>query len=81
MSIDPLSSEGHASYGDRWEFTQREPDADTAPGYYRARCHDPAIGRWTSQDPVGFAAGDANLYRHVGDAPAEADDGSDRAPS
>ena len=24
------------------------------------------VGRWISQDPIGFAAGDANLYRYVG---------------
>jgi hypothetical protein len=27
--------------------------------------YDPKIGRWLSQDPLGFAAGDANLYRYV----------------
>lgn len=30
------------------------------------RWYDPKIGRWISQDPIGFAAGDANLYRYVG---------------
>jgi hypothetical protein len=28
--------------------------------------YDPSIGRWTSQDPIGFAGGDVNLYRYVG---------------
>ena len=31
--------------------------------------YDATIGRWTSQDPLGFDAGDANLYRYVGNAP------------
>ena len=30
---------------------------------------DPGIGRWLSQDPIGFSAGDANLYRYVGNTP------------
>jgi len=27
---------------------------------------DPTIGRWLTQDPMAFEAGDANLYRYVG---------------
>ena len=30
------------------------------------RWYDAGVGRWLSQDPIGFAAGDANLYRYVG---------------
>ncbi len=29
------------------------------------RWYDPVVGRWISQDPIGFAAADANLYRYV----------------
>ena len=32
-----------------------------------ARCYNPTPGRWMDQDPVGFAAADANLYRCVSD--------------
>ena len=39
-------------------------------GNRRARWYNPAVGQFTSQDPTGFAAGDANLYRYVGDNPA-----------
>lgn len=28
--------------------------------------YDPTIGRWLSADPIGFKAGDRNLYRYVG---------------
>ena len=38
--------------------------------------YDPSIGRFTSVDPTGFAAGDANLYRFVGDNPMNATDPS-----
>jgi hypothetical protein len=32
------------------------------------------MGRFISQDPIGFAAGDANLYRYVGNKPSNATD-------
>ena len=44
-------------------------DAETGLYYYRARYYDPAIGRFISADPIGFAGGDANLYRYVGNSP------------
>lgn len=31
--------------------------------------YDPTIGRFFSEDPIGFAGGDANLYRYVGNSP------------
>ncbi len=30
------------------------------------RWYDPSVGRWISEDPIGFEAGDANLNRYVG---------------
>ncbi len=33
------------------------------------RWYDPEVGRWISEDPIGFAAGDANLYRYVSNSP------------
>ena len=50
-------------------FASREFDAETGLYYNRARYLDPTTGRWTTQDPLGFAAGDANLYRYVFNAP------------
>jgi RHS repeat-associated protein len=44
-------------------------DPDTGLQYNRARYYDPKTGRWTSQDPVRFTAGDANLYRYVKNVP------------
>ncbi|MFN6107665.1 MAG: RHS repeat domain-containing protein, partial [Planctomycetaceae bacterium] len=34
--------------------------------FYRARWYDPRAGRFLSEDPLGFAAGDVNLSRYVG---------------
>jgi len=36
--------------------------------------YDPTIGRWTAEDPIAFKAGDANLYRYVGNHPTNATD-------
>lgn len=30
--------------------------------------YDPTIGKWISEDPIGFAAGDGNLSRYVGNS-------------
>ena len=44
---------------------------DTATGLQNNlnRWFDAATGTWLSQDPKGFAAGDANLQRYVGNGP------------
>jgi RHS repeat-associated protein len=50
----------------RYGYTGRELDGETGLYYYRARYYDSSVGRFISEDPVGFAAGDTNLYRYVG---------------
>jgi len=40
-------------------------DRDTALVHFGAREYDPRDGRWTSKDPILFAAGDSNLYGYV----------------
>ncbi|MFP4439784.1 MAG: RHS repeat-associated core domain-containing protein, partial [Chloroflexaceae bacterium] len=44
-------------------------DPDTGLTRFGARDYDAATGRWTSKDPLGFNAGDTNLYRYVGNDP------------
>jgi RHS repeat-associated protein len=50
-------------------YTGRERDPGTGLYYYRARYYDPAIGRFLSEDPLGFASGDVNFYAYVGNNP------------
>jgi RHS repeat-associated protein len=41
-------------------------DEVTKVNYYLNRWYDHRIGKWLSEDPLGFAGGDANLSRYVG---------------
>jgi RHS repeat-associated protein len=50
----------------RYRYTGREFDGETGLYYYRARYYDAGVGRFIGQDPLGFAAGDNNFYRYVG---------------
>jgi len=45
-------------------------------GFYenRARAYHPGLGRFMSEDPMGFSAGDANLYRYCGNDPVNGAD-------
>ena len=69
-----ISSESAPTSGDRYKYTGREWDGNTGLQYNRARYYDPKIGRWTSQDLIGFDGGDPNLYRYVSDVPTDAND-------
>lgn len=58
----------------RYKFTGREYDDFTGLHYYRARWYDGNLGRFISEDPIGFAGGDVNLYGYVGNGPLGAKD-------
>ena len=73
-SFGGILSESNPVEWDRFKFTGREYCPELGLYYYRARWYDPAVGRFISQDPIGFEAGDANLYRYVGNAPGDARD-------
>ncbi len=51
-----------------FRFTGRTPAVGNLY-YYRARYYDPAAERFVSEDPIGFAGRDFNLYRYVGNSP------------
>jgi len=73
-SFGNVLSETGPAQGDRFKFTGREYSPELGIYYYRARWYDPGSGRFISQDPIGFSAGDVNLYRYVGNAPGDATD-------
>ena len=51
-----------------YAYTGRESDG-TGLSFYRARYYNPAIGRFISEDPIGFDSGDVNLYAYVANDP------------
>ena len=53
----------------RYGYTGREQDSETGLDYYRARYYDAGNGRFISEDPLGFGAGDGNLTRYVFNSP------------
>src|SRR5262249_47179883 len=53
----------------RFLFSGRELDVETGLYYFRARYYDPGIGRFLSEDPIGFASLDMNLYGFVRNNP------------
>ena len=66
------SSASYDSFGNatgnlatRYQFTGREYDAFSGFYYYRARSYDANLGRFISEDPIGFGGGDINLYGYV----------------
>ena len=52
-----------------FSWTGRELDPVSGLQWNRARWYDPQVGRWLADDPIGFAAGDTNLQRYVGNSP------------
>ena len=60
-----LTAESDATVKFLYSYTGREWDGDAGLYYYRARWYDAKIGRFISEDPIGFAAGDTNVTRYV----------------
>ncbi|MBC7351271.1 MAG: hypothetical protein H5U08_02850 [Thermogutta sp.] len=60
-----VTSESNPTIDSLFLFTGRPFDSDTQLQNNLNRWYDASVGRWLSEDPVGFAAGDGNLYRYV----------------
>jgi RHS repeat-associated protein len=64
-----IVSQTNSQFQPWFAYTGREWDPAAGLYFYRARWYDPRAGRFTSEDPLGFAAGDVNLSRYVGNGP------------
>lgn len=53
----------------RYGFTGRETDDESGLIYFRARHYDPKLGQFLQRDPIGFSAGDFNLYTYAWNDP------------
>ena len=69
-----ITAETNSANRGRYAWSGRELDVETALQYNRARYYHSNTGRWLVQDPLGFAAGDSNLYRYVHNQPTDATD-------
>ena len=75
-SYGNIVTETNATNGDRFKYAGMEYDSATGQNYDRARYYNKAIGRFMTQDPMGFAATDSDLYRYVGNGPSNSTDPS-----
>jgi RHS repeat-associated protein len=62
------TSASGASSANPYQYTGREDDG-TGLYFYRARYYDPALQRFISQDPLGFAANSVNFYELADEDP------------
>jgi RHS repeat-associated protein len=65
----PTTTYSGGSFNNRFKFTGREYQQQLGIYEYRNRAYHPGLGRFLSEDPVGFAAGDTNLFRYCGGDP------------
>ena len=68
-SFGNVVSQTDPSVASAFQFTARYTDATTGLQWNLNRWYLPSIGRWASEDPIGFEAGDLNLARYVGNGP------------
>jgi RHS repeat-associated protein len=79
ITYDPFGNivtQTDSSEADRFMFAGMEYDPTTGLYYDHARYYNPVIGRFISQDPKGFSAGDTNLYRYARNQPTSVTDPS-----
>jgi RHS repeat-associated protein len=69
-----IVSESNPANGDRFKYAGGQYDALQQTYLFTARWENPQEGRWQSLDPIGFLAGDVNLYRYVFNSPATYND-------
>jgi RHS repeat-associated protein len=68
-SYDSFGNPTNTSFPSRYQFTGREFDNFTGLQSSRARFYDPNLGRFISEDPIGFAGGDINLFVYLRNNP------------
>ncbi|WP_017327101.1 RHS repeat domain-containing protein [Synechococcus sp. PCC 7336] len=78
-SFGNITSQSNPEVEFRFSYAGREFDDETGLFYNRARYLDPSTGQFISQDPLGFGAGDTNLYRYVANSPLNFTDPSGNA--
>ncbi len=75
-SYGNVVTQTNAINGDRFKYTGMQSDSTVGLYYDNARWYSQVTGRFISQDPKGFSAGDLNLYRYVDNTPTNSIDPS-----
>ena len=57
-----------------FQYSGRELDSESGLYYNRARYYDPSVGRFLSEDPLGFGGDGANFYSYVQNGPTDSTD-------
>lgn len=77
---DPYgNTTGTAGTTNPYQYTGRENDG-LGLYYYRARYYSPGMGRFISEDPLGFGGGQSNFYAYVGGNPLSYIDRTGKGP-
>ena len=79
-SFGNVVAQTDSSLSSRYLFTGRELDDELGLYYYRARYYDQTIGRFLSEDPIGFESRDPNLFKYVANNPIQSIDPSGEIP-
>lgn len=79
-SYDSFGNSSNVSFPSRYQFTGREYDSFTGLQFSRARYYDPNLGRFISEDPIGFGGGDVNLFGYVRNNPINLKDPTGKLP-
>jgi RHS repeat-associated protein len=75
-SYGNITTETNASNGDGFKYAGMEFDETIGQYFDRARDFNQVVGRFSRLDPIGFRAGDADLFRYVGNSPTNEIDAS-----
>jgi RHS repeat-associated protein len=78
-SFGNITAQTDSSVVFRYRYTGREFDKESGQYYYRSRYFDPSVGKFISEDRIGFAGGDLNLSRYVWNSPILRTDPSGKA--
>jgi RHS repeat-associated protein len=78
---DGSNARSFSAWNNRFMFTGREWLPSLGLYDYRNRFYEPSLGRFLQPDPIGFAAGDPNLFRYCAGDPVNCTDPSGLAGS
>jgi RHS repeat-associated protein len=65
-NLEDINGQTNEAFNIDYRYTGKWFDDFTALSHHWNRWYDPKLGKWISEDPIGFRGGDANLGRYVG---------------